>query len=98
MKRRGPAVVAAAINLALAVTALSWPSNSEPSYKGRKLSEWLGLHSHWRSFDASGQPLPEIEDRQEVQVVKAVEAIGTNAFPSLLRWISYETPWWRTSA
>ena len=96
-------MVAAAINLALAVTALSWPSNSEPSYKGKKLSEWLGLHSHWRFSEwvdvkKADVVASNVEIRREAQVVEAVQAIGTNAFPCLLRWISYETPWWRTWA
>jgi hypothetical protein len=100
MKRRGPAVVAAAINLALAAAALSWPSNSEPSYKGRKLSEWLSLHNHWQFSQllAARRAGPGVASQREIDSIEAVQTIGTNAFPCLLRWISYETPWWRTSA
>src|SRR5690242_9369606 len=102
MKRRGPALLAAVINLALAITALSWPSNSEPSYKGKKLSEWLGLHNHWyfsESLTYGHDALwLKIEARREAQVVEAVQTIGTNGFPCLLRWIAYETPWWQKRA
>jgi len=96
--------MAAAINLALAVTAFSWPSNPEPVYKGKKLSEWLTLHSHSRfskwlqTGGAADRPMLRAEDYQEVQAVDAVRTIGSNALPCLLRWVSYETPRWRTWA
>lgn len=50
----------------------------EPSYQGRTLSEWVeqaGPAYLWNDSD---------------EQVKAVRAIGTNAIPTILDWISYE--------
>ena len=52
---------------------------NEPSYAGHTLSYWLNA-------PASAE--------QPDEAVRALQAIGTNAIPTLLRWINYEpTPW-----
>ena len=52
---------------------------NEPSYAGHTLSYWLNA-------PASAE--------QPDEAVRAIQAIGTNAIPTLLRWINYEpTPW-----
>jgi hypothetical protein len=59
---------------ALAATA----AEQEPSYNGRLLSEWLGdmrLGQLWAG------PSP---------TERTVQAMGTNAIPTLLKWMSYE--------
>lgn len=58
----------------LAATA----ADEEPSYEGRVLSGWLG-DMQTRVFSIGVNP-----------TVKAVQAMGTNAIPILLQWMSYE--------
>ena len=65
---------------------LTWvllkPPEREPTYKGHTLSEWLGQQKgHW------GANLLLDDD--------PILAIGTNAIPTLLKWISYEPSPWR---
>lgn len=60
---------------------LTWvllsPHEREPSYRGHTLSQWLGQQKgHW------GASLILGED--------PILAIGTNAIPTILEWISYE--------
>lgn len=59
---------------ALAATA----ADQEPSYKGRLLSQWLG-DMNLTSYSAG--PVPH---------EGAILAMGTNAIPTLLKWIAYE--------
>ena len=59
---------------ALAATA----AEQEPSYNGRLLSEWLGDMRLGQLYDG---PSP---------TQRAVQAMGTNAIPTLLKWMSYE--------
>lgn len=53
-------------------------ADDEPSYKGRLLSEWLGDMVAGRIWDGASP------------TEKAVQAMGTNAIPTLLEWMSYE--------
>jgi len=55
---------------------LLWPA--EPSYKGRRLNEWI------RSY---GDGKAEFK-RSEID--EAVRAMGTDAIPFLVRWLQYE--------
>lgn len=52
----------------------------EPSYAGRRLSDWL------RDYRAPDIPLYGVAEQRQQKVEMAVRAIGTNAVPSLLRW------------
>ena len=56
----------------------------EPSYGGRRLSQWVEEYVTDRT--------PNSRDRRD----SAVRHIGTNAIPYLLRWIRYETPVWKS--
>ncbi len=56
-------------------------ADQEPSYNGRLLSEWLADAHAGPGFSVVGAPDPPRE---------AIRAIGTNAIPTLLKWISYE--------
>jgi HEAT repeat protein len=79
-----PAVVLA---LAISATICLWSHTrpSEPSYKGRRLSEWVALYGNYPGFKYS-------DFRQEP--AEAIQHIGTNALPSLVAWIAYEpSPW-----
>jgi hypothetical protein len=76
-KRRKRIILFACGILALA-TLWQFGRDREPSYRGRTLSEWAelaGPASLWKDSD------------EEVQ---AVRAIGTNALPTILKWISYQ--------
>jgi hypothetical protein len=56
----------------------------EPSYAGKRLSEWLGicLEDHWNGRNSAS-----------LQAEVATRQIGTNAIPFLLRWLrAYEVP------
>src|SRR4051812_2545059 len=59
------------------------PEPSEPEYRGRRLSQWvLELPSNTsRDGDSAAE--------------EAIRSIGTNSFPYLLQWISYEPMPWR---
>jgi hypothetical protein len=65
------------------VIALVWLRESEPSFQGTKLSEWV----------LSYQPGPGAPFSEGARV--AIGHIGTNALPFLLRWIQYEPRAWR---
>src|SRR5713101_6945786 len=58
----------------------------EPEYGGKRLSEWVMVIGH--SDPATGSI-------QRAEAADAIRKIGTNAFPYLLKWISYETPAWK---
>jgi hypothetical protein len=53
-------------------------ADQEPSYNGCLLSQWLG-DMYLRSYGAGPVPYEE-----------AIRAMGTNAIPTLLKWITYE--------
>jgi hypothetical protein len=55
--------------------------NEEPSYNGRTLSDWVV------SLNAGIYPAQ----------VDALQSFGTNADPSLLKWICYDTPIWKAA-
>jgi len=63
-----------------------WPDR-EPSYGGRRLSEWL------EDYDPTVYDSLTAVRRSEVK--DAIQHIGTNALPCLLNWIRYDKPPWR---
>ena len=58
------------------------PREHEPEYNGIPLSEWI-THYYTDAYDS--------------QATEAIQHIGTNALPYLVRWIQYEKPRWKTS-
>ena len=58
---------------------------SEPSYLGKSLSHWVALYANeeWGRKAA---------DHQGVSAFEAIQHIGTNGLPCLIRWIQYEGP------
>jgi hypothetical protein len=53
--------------------------NAEPSYEGKRLSEWVEIYS------SASQPFAEFQ-----QAASAIRAIGTNALPFLIQWAASE--------
>jgi hypothetical protein len=87
-KHRALLIATPCVALAL-VLAVLLAHDDEPRYKGRSLSKWLQVYS-----DNSMTPdSPEL-----TEAVQAIRAIGTNAFPSLLKWIRQDPPSWHRAA
>jgi hypothetical protein len=84
MRKRWTICVLAVCALAGLIALLAFPTEREPEYGGRKLTEWLKLYLQ------SGD---RFTNRQEAAA--AVRHIGTNALPCLLKWTDYEPPRWR---
>lgn len=58
--------------------------NPEPAHNGRRLSEWVALHSHtYRNRNSSLGVSKE-------EAATAIRAIGTNGLPFLIEWTGYE--------
>jgi hypothetical protein len=83
-RRRIVVVLAACVLVGIGVVAF-WPGEREPEYNGKKLSEWVWMERHTP---------PENEEAKVA--AEAVRHIGTNALPSVLRWIGYKRPYWKT--
>src|SRR5438309_2976478 len=54
------------------------PRNNEPMYKGKSLSAWLTIYGYGNA-------------KQQSEAVAAVQKIGTNAPPWLLKWRKQKT-------
>jgi hypothetical protein len=83
--RRTFALLAVALLACALVAILS--REREPSYHGRKLSEWAAAYSH-----GPGNP-PSATERQEA--AEAIRQVGASAIPWLLAWTDYEPPHWK---
>ena len=70
-----------ACGLVILCASVATAADQEPSYHGRLLSEWLADVHASAGVDVVGAPNPPEE---------AIRAMGTNAIPTLLKWISYE--------
>jgi hypothetical protein len=81
MKPRPVYFVLIAIVLIGSGAVLFWPAPPEPTYDGRKLSEWLKI---WDENIVSRQPEKWGKDAQLAE--RSVRSIGTNAIPFLLGW------------
>src|SRR5215471_17263091 len=66
--------------------------HNQPVYNGRTLAQWLDVGAHspnarvWGPRNDGRGPTPQ----QLRQAEESVRAIGTNAIPTLLEWISYK--------
>src|SRR5438045_2270691 len=85
MKRRRVVMILAGMVVAGVMVALVWPSEKEPEYGGKKLSEWLN-----RPLTA---PVVGMQPSSECR--HAVRQMGTNAIPVLLVWLQREPSPWR---
>jgi hypothetical protein len=72
-------VLAASVLVGIGIVAI-WPSEREPEYNGKKLSEWCLGNWWW----------VEPGEREEARV--AIDHIGTNALPFLIKWLRYDHP------
>jgi len=101
-RRRVIIVLAACVLVGIGVVAF-WPGEREPEYNGKKLSEWIDVAGLALS-KINGDPMEQagiacdLNNPPEVtEAVAAVRAIGTNAFPLLLKWVSDgRAPWEKT--
>jgi hypothetical protein len=74
---------AATIVVLAVIIAIAWPKEREPVYHGKKLSEWLRIYR---------SPIHNGDNKLEAK--EAVQQIGTNAIPWLLKWIATRPPIW----
>jgi hypothetical protein len=70
--------------LAIGIVAF-WPRPKKPEYNGKKLNEWLNLYEESRRGD----------NHEQRVAADAIQHIGTNALPWLLKWIKHEPPAWK---
>jgi hypothetical protein len=89
-RKRVIIVLAACVLVGIGVVAF-WPAEREPEYNGKKLSEWLRAYS----LDYSNDAEKKIYEREQLAAADAIQHIGTNALPCLVRWIAYEPPVWK---
>jgi hypothetical protein len=82
MRKRGFFLMFIALAVLVCLVVTGYKSDREPEYDGVKLSEWV------KEEGLSAMGSREMAER-------AILQIGTNALPFLLKWIQYETPWWK---
>jgi len=75
MRKKKTLIILAAVLVAVVVVVI-WPEEREPEYQGKKLSEWLEFY------------FPDKLGYQEA--IAAIQHMGTNALPYLLRAITYQ--------
>src|SRR2546425_11158597 len=84
MRRRRNYVLIFALGIVVAGLVVAFIPSREPSYAGKRLSEWVdGYAAAW----------PNAQSESD----EAIRHIGTNAVPYLLKWIQYETPAWESA-
>jgi hypothetical protein len=74
------------IGVVVLIASLSRPK--EPEYQGKKLSWWVG--NLYQQNVVAGAVKPN------AAAATAIQVIGTNAVPCLVRWINYDMPSWQT--
>jgi hypothetical protein len=105
MRKRRKAVVWSLIGLsiliAVVLVSIQAPRHAkQPVYNGRTLEQWLDVGAHsgkwgvWGPRNDGKGPTPQ----QLREAEESVRAIGTNAIPTLLEWISYRASPFRRSA
>ena len=82
MKRRRTFFILLGSVASITFAMLLWPREREPEYNGVPLSEWI---THFYT------------DGYTSEAAEAIQHIGTNALPYLVRWIQYEKSRWKTS-
>src|SRR6516164_3384536 len=87
-KYRKVLIVTGCAVLAMTVAVLLG-RDREPYYRGRSLSKWLDVYCE----NVMTQHAPESTEARQ-----AIQAIGTNAVPFMLKWIRQEPPSWGKSA
>src|SRR5258708_4956793 len=87
MTRRRKWLLVAACALVACVVVGVITRGKEPSYGGKRLSEWGAM------YDGRAMMKPSAVDKRDAD--EAIKHIGTNALPYLLRCIDYEMPAWK---
>ena len=82
MRRRRKLLILTGCSFAALVLLMVAKRECEPSYDGRSLSEWVHVCS------CRKPERPTYDEREKA--AQAIRHIGTNAIPTLLRWISYD--------
>ncbi|MCX6924607.1 MAG: hypothetical protein NT154_15535, partial [Verrucomicrobia bacterium] len=67
----------------VALSARSLSSEREPTYQGRSFTDWLD------EYYSDSRERTE-DDTPKTEAYFAIRAIGTNALPTLLRWVEQE--------
>jgi hypothetical protein len=78
-------ILVSCIIFAVIAAFIFWPGEREPEYQGKTLSEWLAINGK-----------SNISAAEADKAVRAIQTIGTNALPWLLRWVDYEPSATRT--
>ena len=78
--RRLLLILGACVFIAVLAFAL-WPTDDEPVYQGKTLSEWAGQYVSEAYIDS--------ETTYDGPAALGLRAIGTNALPQLFRWLQY---------
>ena len=86
MRKPGKCAVLFAIALMAVGLVMLLTRSNEPSYEGKRLSEWVERLSSARV---------ENEPEARSSAGDAIGHIGTNAMPYLLSWMRYERPFWK---
>ncbi len=86
MRKRRIYAIVIAVGILVGALVLVLLLSREPSYGGKRLSEWVDSYSY--SIDR-GRYTPKQRDQ-------AILGIGTNALPYLLKWIRYDTRPWKS--
>lgn len=87
MRKRKRAAIAVIVVVAAAGVIAYLARENELVYQGRSLSAWFRL---WA--DSSRAEDATEREHQAEEAAHAIRQIGTNAIPTLLRWLSYEPP------
>jgi hypothetical protein len=92
--RKHRKLLAATLFAVLAITIVVLLAHEpEPRYNGRSLSSWLKAYAAIYETTGTTQTIPDVGE-----AVHAIQAIGTNALPLLLKWIQQEPPSWQQAA
>lgn len=90
--RQRRAIIALAVCVLLGISVVAfWPGPKEPEYNGKKLSEWLDVYD-LQYLNDHGK---EVVEREQPAAADALQHIGTNALPWLVKWIKHEPPAWK---
>jgi len=98
VKRKRVLIIGAVCAFVCATALIAWLSEPrQPEYQGKKLSEWLALPMESVSIPTGLTAVIKgpIGYGLNHQTTTAVRAIGTNALPLLVKWVSYEPPDWQ---
>lgn len=87
MSRRRKLFVAVACGLVACVAVALFTRDNEPTYRGRKLSEWVAQYAE------GGSEVPPLPGKPPA--AEAIRHIGDAALPSLFAWLDWEPGYWR---